>query len=115
MSARRIGRIAVAAAVVALLVSVVRAYDLVALDADATAARVRAAGAWGPLALVGLLVLQAVIAPLPSLPVLMAAGFVYGPWVGFAIGWFGLLVGASACFGLARMLGRPFAERFVSA
>jgi len=43
----------------------------------------------------------------------MAAGYVYGPWVGFGIGWVGLLLGASACFGLARALGRPFAERFV--
>ena len=75
--------------------------------------QVRAWGTLGPLAVIVLLVLQAVVAPLPSPPLLMAAGFVYGPLVGFAIGWLGLLLGASACFGLARGLGRPFAERFV--
>ena len=88
--------------------------DLASFDADGVAARVRASGATGPLALIALLVAQAVIAPLPSPPILIAAGFVYGPWIGFAIGWFGLLLGASACFALARAFGRPFATRFVS-
>src|SRR5437773_8938288 len=88
-------------------------FDLTHLDGARIADRVRASGALGPLALITLLVAQAVVAPLPSPPLLMAAGFVYGPWVGFGIGWVGLLLGASACFGLARALGRPFAERFI--
>src|SRR5213594_1686362 len=70
-------------------------------------------GPW--VALIALLVAQAVVAPLPSPPILMAAGFVYGPWLGFGIGWLGLLLGASSCFGLARALGRPFAQRLVRA
>ena len=37
-------------------------------DADTIAVRVRASGAVGPLALIGLLVAQAVVAPLPSPP-----------------------------------------------
>jgi len=98
-------------AVAALVVSL----DLTSLDAETVAARVRASGALGPLALIALLVAQAAVAPLPSPPLLMAAGFVYGPWVGFGIGWLGLLLGASVCFGLARTFGRPFAERFVRA
>jgi uncharacterized membrane protein YdjX (TVP38/TMEM64 family) len=89
-------------------------FDLTHLNADAVAAEIRGWGPVGPLALIALLVIQAVVAPLPSPPLLMAAGFVYGPWAGFAIGCFGLLLGASACFGLARTWGRPFAERFVS-
>jgi uncharacterized membrane protein YdjX (TVP38/TMEM64 family) len=89
------------------------AFDLRHLDAEAVTARVRASGPVGPVALIALLVAQAVIAPLPSPPILMAGGYVYGPWKGFAIGALGLLVGASACFALARALGRPFAERFV--
>jgi uncharacterized membrane protein YdjX (TVP38/TMEM64 family) len=82
-------------------------------DADSLAERARDSGWLGPLVLVALLIAQAVVAPLPSPPILMAAGFVYGPWVGFAIGWLGLFLGAGACFGLARGLGRGFAERFV--
>jgi uncharacterized membrane protein YdjX (TVP38/TMEM64 family) len=76
-------------------------------------AKIRASGTLGPFALIALLVMQAVVAPLPSPPLLMAAGFLYGPFVGFGIGWLGLLLGAGACFGLARGLGRPFAERFI--
>ena len=80
---------------------------------DTVVAQVRASGPLGPLVLIALLVVQAVVAPLPSPPLLMAAGLVYGPLLGFGIGWLGLLLGAGACFGLARGLGRPFAERFV--
>ena len=89
--------------------------DVTHLDAARIADRVRASGALGPAALIGLLVAQAVIAPLPAPPLLVAAGYVYGPWRGAAIGWLGLLLGASACFGLGRALGRPFVERFVAA
>ena len=104
--------VALAGAAVVLTVAGV-SVDLTHLDAARIADRVRASGALGPLTLIALLVAQAVVAPLPSPPLLMAAGFVYGPWVGFGIGWVGLLLGASACFGLARALGRPFAERFI--
>jgi uncharacterized membrane protein YdjX (TVP38/TMEM64 family) len=106
-----VGLAGAAVVTVALLVSPI---DLASPGSETLAAQVRAYGALGPVALVVLLVLQAVVAPLPAPPLLMAAGFVYGPLVGFGIGWLGLLLGASACFALARVLGRAFAERFVS-
>jgi len=90
-----------------------RAFDLTSLDTNAIVTEVRSSGAFGPAALIALLIVQAVVAPLPSPPLLMAAGLVYGPLIGFCIGWVGLLLGASACFALARAFGRPFAERFV--
>lgn len=89
-------------------------FDLSLADPDSLAEDVRATGALAPLLLVGLLVVQSVVAPLPSQPVLLAAGFVYGPWIGLAIGWLGVLVGAIACFGIARVLGRPAVVHFVS-
>jgi len=104
---------ALGVAVVLAVTFLLYRYDLAHFNADTLAHRVRASGAVGPLALIALLIVQAVIAPLPSPPVLMAAGFVYGPWIGFVIGWVGLLLGASSCFGLARVCGRPFAQRFV--
>lgn len=108
------------AALLAVVVGLVLAGLLVPLglggfDKETVIAQARAWGALGPVALMALLVLQAVVAPLPSPPLLMAAGFVYGPVAGFGIGWLGLLLGASACFGAARLLGRPVAERFVRA
>ena len=111
---RRLVLLTVVVGTVALSVALlVYSFDLAHLDAEVVADRVRASPAFGPLSLMALLIAQAVVAPLPSPPILMAAGFVYGPWLGFGIGWFGLLLGAGACFGLARLLGRPFVERFV--
>ena len=102
------------AGMVLLLGTLVYVLDLAHLDADQVAAQIRGWGSAGPVGLIALLIAQAVIAPLPSPPLLMAAGYVYGPWEGFAIGGVGLLLGASACFALARIFGRRFAERFVS-
>ena len=70
-------------AVVLLVAALGPFFDLTHLDAETVAARVRGSGAVGPLVLIALLVVQAVVAPLPSPPLLMAAGFVYGPWAGF--------------------------------
>lgn len=89
------------------------------MDLDAAAQqlaeRIRGLGAAGPFLLFGLLVAQCVVAPVPSEPLMMAGGYVYGPRLGGLISWAGVVLGASACFGLARLLGRPFAERFVRA
>jgi uncharacterized membrane protein YdjX (TVP38/TMEM64 family) len=90
-------------------------FGLGGFDRETVIAQARSWGTLGPVVLMALLVLQAVVAPLPAPPLLMAAGFVYGPVTGFGIGWLGLLLGASACFGAARLLGRPVAERFVRA
>lgn len=88
--------------------------DLAQIDPAAVAAQVRAAGPLGPMVLLALLVLQCVVAPLPSEPLMMAAGFVYGAPAGFLIAWLGVVTGAVLCFGLARRFGRAFAARFVS-
>jgi uncharacterized membrane protein YdjX (TVP38/TMEM64 family) len=61
--------------------------DLAQLDPAVVAAQVRAAGALGPIALLLLLVVQCVVAPLPSEPLMMAAGFTYGAPGGFLIAW----------------------------
>ncbi len=87
-------------------------FDLASFDARTLAEQVRGSGAWGPGVLLLLLIVQSIVSPLPSQPLLMAAGFVYGRAVGFGIGWLGVLAGACACFALARALGRPFVERF---
>lgn len=112
---RRIGLAVALLGCGALVALGVAHFDVSLADPDALARDVRATGAFAPLVLVLLLVVQSVVAPLPSQPVLMAAGFVYGPFGGLAIGWLGVLLGALACFGIARMLGRPAVTRFVRA
>jgi len=99
----------------AALAGIIWWVGLAALDPETLAARIRSAGWLGPLVLLALLVLQCVVAPIPSEPVMMAAGYVYGPALSLALSWLGVVIGASACFGLARGLGRPFVHRFVRA
>ena len=89
--------------------------DLPTLEPEEVATRIRAAGPLGPVALLAWFVLQCVVVPLPSEPAMMAAGFIYGFGFAFGITWLGVVLGAAACFGLARSLGRPFVERFVRA
>ena len=88
--------------------------DWRALDPQAIADRVRAAGPVGPVALFVLLVVQCVASPLPSEPLMMASGYLYGPWAGFALSWVAVVIGGTVCFLVARNLGRPVAERFAS-
>jgi uncharacterized membrane protein YdjX (TVP38/TMEM64 family) len=88
-------------------------WDFPTLEPATVADRIRAAGPLGPAALLAWFVLQCVVVPLPSEPAMMAAGFLYGFGSAFAITWLGVVLGAAACFGLARRFGRPFVERFV--
>lgn len=108
------GRI-VALVVGLLLLGVVIFVWPIEFEAAVIAERVRAAGTFGLVGLVALLVVQCVIAPIPSEPIMMAAGYVYGPGPALLISWIGVVLGASACFWLGRAFGRPLAERVVSA
>lgn len=73
-------------------------------------------GAWGPLIVIGLMVLAILVSPIPSAPVAMAAGAAYGHVWGTLYVLLGAEIGALAAFGLARWLGgetlrRWFGER----
>jgi uncharacterized membrane protein YdjX (TVP38/TMEM64 family) len=72
---------------------------------------VSSAGAWAPAVFVLLLVVQAVLAPLPAPAVATAGGYIFGTLQGFVLTWSGALVGGVLCFVLSRALGRGFVER----
>lgn len=76
-------------------------------------AEVRNAGAWAPLALIGLAVVQTVVAPIPGQAVNFVAGYIFGLIPGTLISWVGLVVGATVAMWLARYLGRPVVEKLV--
>jgi uncharacterized membrane protein YdjX (TVP38/TMEM64 family) len=72
--------------------------------------------AWGALAPVFYMLVMAlaiVASPIPSLPLNIAAGAVFGPLAGTAYSLFGALAGALASFMIARLLGRELMERFL--
>lgn len=65
-------------------------------------------GILAPVVYLLLLVLQAVVAPLPAPALAMAGGYIFGTFKGFLLTWLGALLGGVACFGLSRLFGRGF-------
>lgn len=72
-----------------------------------------ASGPLAPLALMALMAAVVVAVPLPSLPIDIAAGAYFGPWLGTLYAATGALAGAVASFAIARWLGRDQVERLV--
>lgn len=70
-------------------------------------------GAWAPAVSAALMVLQAVLAPLPAFVITFTNGLLFGWFWGAALSWAAAMVGAALCFGIARALGRPAVERLV--
>jgi uncharacterized membrane protein YdjX (TVP38/TMEM64 family) len=58
--------------------------------------------------------LAVIVSPIPSLPLDIAAGAFFGPFLGTVYSVIGALGGAVVSFLLARYLGREFIERFLS-
>ena len=77
------------------------------LDVKVLAARIRGLGAWGNLAVIGLMVVHS-FAPFPAEILALCAGAVYGTVWGSVLIWVGAMIGASLSFALARWLGQPF-------
>jgi len=78
---------------------------------NAASAMLGRTGIWGPMVVVGLQMLQAVISPLPAWPVTVAAGAQYGPVAGTLYCLVGGTLGAAINFALARRLGQPLVMR----
>jgi uncharacterized membrane protein YdjX (TVP38/TMEM64 family) len=76
---------------------------------------VRHAGAWGPLALLGVQAGQIVAAPIPGVFVPLVAGMLYGPLWGSVLTGIGTVIGSAAAFWIGRGAGRRVAERWIGA
>lgn len=74
------------------------------------AAEVHGWGTAGPLLLAGVMAVVVVL-PLPTMPVTMTAGLVYGPAWGALVAVAGALAGALAAFWIARLLGHDALRR----
>jgi len=81
------------------------------LDAGALKVQVGRLGVWGPLALIGLMVLAILVSPIPSAPIALAAGALYGHVWGAVYVLLGAEIGALAAFGIARLLGYEVLRR----
>lgn len=70
-------------------------------------------GVMGPVVLIGVIVLEVIVAPLPGGIPPVLAGYLFGPVEGALYAWIGNVIGSIVTFGLARWIGNRFAEKFV--
>lgn len=70
-------------------------------------------GPWGPIAIISLQILQALLAPIPGQALQAVAGYLYGPWLGTLYSVVGMAIGSFLTFTLARLFGRPLIVRLV--
>ena len=76
------------------------------MSRDAIEGWVEAAGLWGPVVVMVLMLVAVVASPIPSAPIALAAGAAYGHTYGTIYVVIGAEAGALIAFGLSRSLGR---------
>lgn len=81
------------------------------ITSEQLTATIDRAGLWGPVVIIGAMIIAIVVSPLPSVPITAVAGMAYGPWVATPIAALGATAGAIAAFAIARGLGHEVAER----
>jgi uncharacterized membrane protein YdjX (TVP38/TMEM64 family) len=82
------------------------------VDPVAVKATVGSLGAMGPLTIVGLMMLAILVSPIPSAPIALAAGALYGHTWGTVYVLAGAETGALAAFGIARLAGHDVLRRW---
>ncbi len=71
----------------------------------------RSLGLWAPFISITLMIIQGILAPLPSFVITAANGLAFGVPLGILISWSGGMAAALVMFLLARILGASFVER----
>jgi len=82
------------------------------VNRDQIAAMANRAGLWGPLLIIVLMCVAVVFSPIPSAPIALAAGAVFGHTEGSFYVLIGAEIGAMIAFALARILGRETMRRW---
>lgn len=90
-------------------------WELLALigDQEAVSAYLQGFGAWGPVVLVLVQIIQVLAAVVPGHVFLVAAGYVYGLPYGFLLNYLSVVAASQFAFCLARWAGRPLVNRLV--
>ncbi len=87
---------------------------LSSMDIDQVRLYILSFGVWAPLVSALMMVLQAVLAPLPAFMITFANAAVFGWWQGALLSWSSAMVAAVLCFFLARWFGRGFVAKLTS-
>jgi len=80
-------------------------------DAAAIRAFIDVAGIWAPLLIIGLMTVAIVMSPLPSAPIALASGALFGHFLGTIYVIVGALLGAIIAFYIARLLGHDMIKK----
>ena len=72
-------------------------------------------GVWGPVVYILVLALSVLIAPIPNIPIFIAAGLAWGPVVGTIYSMAGMMLGSVIAFWGSRWVGRKHLPRLVGA
>jgi uncharacterized membrane protein YdjX (TVP38/TMEM64 family) len=83
------------------------------LDSQALKSFVDSLGPWGPAVVIGLMALAILVSPIPSAPIALAAGALYGHGWGTLYVLLGAEIGALAAFGIARPVGYEMLRRWL--
>jgi len=87
-------------------------YDFVS-NQDQVRAWVEGLGAWGPVAIIVLEILQAVLVFIPGQAIEAVSGYLYGPFWGTVFALTGIAIGSLITFSLSRRFGRPLVVKLV--
>ena len=70
-------------------------------------------GSFAPLAYIALLAVSIIISQIPNIPLAIASGMLFGTFWGGIYSIIGGMLGAVACFSIARLLGIAFIKKFI--
>ncbi|MDP3970985.1 MAG: VTT domain-containing protein [bacterium] len=70
-------------------------------------------GKWSPLFMIGLIISEYVIAPLPGSWLPIASGFIFGPWLGFVYSYIATLLGSIIAFEISRLVFHPLIKNII--
>ncbi|MCA9843745.1 MAG: TVP38/TMEM64 family protein [Dehalococcoidia bacterium] len=99
---------------VAAYFAAVQIFDLsLSIDAEPFQEWVDGWGLLGPLVYMVVLAASVLFAPIPNLPIFIAAGLAWGPVLGTVYSMGGMMLGSAAAFWVSRRLGRGWLPRLI--
>ena len=117
---RRRKTVALVSLVIVLILSTVVALTIgrkllhFAADSEGFRTWAQSQGIWGRLTLIGIQMLQVVIALLPGEVVEIAAGYAFGAWEGMLLCLVGTVLGSTIIYLVTKRFGPPLVEAFIS-
>lgn len=84
------------------------------LDINEIASYIRSFGSLAVIISFALMILQAIIAPIPAFFITLANSMIWGWWKGAILSWTSAMAGACLCFFIARILGRDVVKKIAT-